>query len=133
MIYSQNVIQLFFDTRHAGMLDCTQSLTVCSHINTASNQIINLYIACDTARYIQQACFQTTGNPYLIAGLEWLCRWLKNQPIDIHPCLDYHIIITELEIPTIHYPTAILIDTSYRAAINLMNSLISMESDKNHE
>ncbi|OGV48469.1 MAG: hypothetical protein A3F46_05030 [Legionellales bacterium RIFCSPHIGHO2_12_FULL_42_9] len=120
MIYNKKIEELFFDTQHAGVLNCAEPLTVCSRISLEKNKCSELYIACDEQGLITQVCFKALGNPYLIVGFEWLCRKIEHTQLDAHPCIDYSMIALELSVPKIHYAAAVLVETNYRQAIKLL-------------
>lgn len=109
---------LFFDPQHVGELDCNQPLIACSRSMLSKNKCCVLYLACDKKGIIVKATYQVMGEPYLIAGLEWLCRQLVNTPLSQHPCINYHQLVDALSIPKARVPSAVLIETNYLQAIN---------------
>ena len=118
MIYNKAVEDLFFNTQHAGVLNCAEPFTVCSRIGLEKNKCSELYLACDERGLIAKAVFKAMGDPFLLAGFEWLCRKIEHTPLAAHPCLDYSMIVDALSIPQIRYSAAVLIETSYRQAID---------------
>lgn len=130
MNYNKKTEELFFDTQHAGVLDLAKPFTICSRINLEKNKCSELYLACDENGLITQVYFKALGDPYLIAGFEWLCRSIEHTELRKHPCIDYSMIVDVLSIPKIRYAAAVLVETSYRQAIN---SLKQAFLEKNHE
>ena len=130
MIYNKAVEALFFDTQHAGVLDCAEPFTVCSRIGIEKNQCSELYLQCDTWGVITEAYFKAMGSPYVIAGFEWLCRKMVNTNVNTHPCIEYSMMVDALSIPKIRYAAAVLVETNYREAIDLLRQVFL---EKNHE
>ena len=120
MNYNKLTTSLFFDLQHVGELDCALPMTVCSRISVAKNQCSELYLACDQNGWITQAYFKALGEPYLIAGLEWLCRNIVHTSIETHPNIDHAMIVDALSIPEAQYAVALLVETNYRQAIQLL-------------
>lgn len=127
MIYNEKVETLFFDTQHAGVLDCTEPLTVCSRLSLDKNKCSELYLSCDEKGVITRLSFKALGDPYLLAGFEWLCREVENTKLDAHPSVDYSTIVAALSIPKINYAAAVLVETNYRQAITLLRQAFSGE------
>ncbi len=122
--YNAKIAELFFNTSHAGVLNCQQPLTVCYYCNTQHhNTYLELYLRCNLNKQIIQTKFKTFGNPYLIAGLEWLCQNLENTSINRHPWITAAIISDTLQIPKIEYTIALFIETSYNKIILLSHDL----------
>ena len=121
-MYNKTVEDCFFKVQHSGLLNSSEPLTV--HFRTSQNGpvlvIIDLYLQCDANGLIRQARFKTNGNPFVIAALEWLCRRIENQELITLSPLDYRLIITELAIPTAHYPIALQVEDTYKEAVLLM-------------
>ena len=120
MSYNKQVSALFFDTRHAGVLDCEGPLTVCKRIQLAPNQCSELYLQCDDRGLITRAQFKASGSPYLIAGLEWLCRTVLNTALEVQPIFSHTRLVEELHIPKAQYAVALLVETIYLQAIHLL-------------
>lgn len=122
MIYNNIVEDCFFQPRHAGMIDLNAPLTV--HFRSSQkNQsltIIDLYMQCTNIGFISQMRFKATGNPYVIAALEWLCRQLEGRTLENLPLINYQILIKELAISTIQYPIAIQVEDVYKEVLTLM-------------
>ena len=107
MMYNNTVRECFFYPRHAGVIDLSQDLVVVFKNNQKGQGNIEFYMQCGQDRVIQKIRFKTNGNPYLIAGLEWLGRQLEGQYIDAIRQIDYQLLINELDIPTPQYPLAL--------------------------
>lgn len=82
---------------------------------------IEFYMQCDGHKVIQNVRFKTNGNPYLIAGLEWLCRQIVGQDIDNAAAIDYQKLIKELDIPMTQYPLAVRILDVFKKTLVLMS------------
>ncbi len=120
MIYNDKIENLFFDTQHAGELNCAKPLTICSRMSLNNHQLTALYLACDEKGWITQAYFKALGDPYLIASFEFLCRQIEHTPLDSHPCVDHAMMVDALLIPKNKYAAAVLVETNYRQAIKLL-------------
>lgn len=121
MMYNKTVQDYFFSPQHVGVIDLGQEFTVV-FANTQKDQgTIEFYMQCTQDRIIQRVCFKTNGNPYLIAGLEWLCRLVEGRSLDEAPQIDYQLLINDLNIPVTQYPLALRVVGAYKEALNLMN------------
>ncbi len=133
MMYNELVEDCFFLPRHVGILDLQAPLTV-HFVSIQKNQSItriDLYVQCAENALIRKACFKATGNPYVIAALEWLCRQIEGKKLD---CLEwrsdqknnpqdkqlYQILVKELEIPQNQYPIALQVEDVYKEVFTLM-------------
>lgn len=119
MHYNSLVEELFFNTQHEGKLEQGPDV-VCGAIDLAKTKSIHLYLAFDKQGNILKTAFKVSGNPYLVAGLEWLCRKLEGRNMIAVPTLDYQLIMQELAIPKNSYPTALLIVEIGKETLKLM-------------
>lgn len=122
MIYNKIVQDCFFQPRHVGVLDTTQPLTVLfsSRQQNPSNTLIDLSMQCTKNGLVKKICFKVTGNPYVVAALEWLCRQIEGRQFTDLPVIDYLLLIKELEIPNKHYPIALQVENVYKEVLVLM-------------
>ncbi|CEG57176.1 iron-sulfur cluster assembly scaffold protein [Legionella fallonii] len=122
MMYNERVEDCFFLPRHVGILDLNVPLTV--HFSSIQkNQSvtrIDLYLQCTGDTLITKACFKATGNPYVIAALEWLCRQIEGRKLDCLKEMNYQILVKELEIPQNQYPIALQVEDVYKEVFTLM-------------
>lgn len=131
MNYNKLVERCFFHPEHVGSLDPAQPDTVVSRIGDKTRGAsFDLYVSCGPGGEIREARFQARGNPYVIAGLEWLCAQLQGSLIARHPRLDYHEIVRQLSIPRTQYPVAVLIERAYRSVIQQMNDRLKGNKDE---
>ena len=127
MMYNKTVQDYFFSPQHVGLIDLSSDLTVV-FANTQKDQgTIEFYMQCTQDGIIQRVCFKTNGNPYLIAGLEWLCRQVEGLPLDKAPQIDYQELINDLNIPVSQYPLALRIVGIYKETLSLMNKRMNDE------
>jgi nitrogen fixation protein NifU and related proteins len=119
MMYNKTVLDCFFSPRHVGVIDLNQDLVILVKNNQKGQADIALYMQSDAHKVIQKVCYKTNGNPYLIAGLEWLCREVVGQAIDSLVAVDYQRLIKELDIPMSEYPLAVRIVEVFKKAISL--------------
>lgn len=112
---------IIFLPEHVGIIDLNNH-TVAVKNNQKSQGTIELYMQCGQDRVIQRICFKTNGNPYLIAGLEWLCRQIEGKQIDELPPIDYQLLVKELNIPVTQYPLALRIFSVFKETLILMNN-----------
>jgi|GEM_PF-1729807 len=127
MNYNEVVESCFFEPHHVGVLDCTQAFTVCGKAGTQEQY--DLYLQCDETGKIIDSAFKAYGNPYLVAGVEWICRQLKGSNINQHPYLDYKMLVQELAIPKNYYPIALLMEKGYKNTIALMKKKFEGEDN----
>ncbi len=120
MMYNKIVCDCFFMPRHVGFIDSTQERVVVLKNTQKGQGIIELSMQCGQDRRIQKVRFKTNGNPYLIAGLEWLSRQLEGCVLDAVPSIDYQLIVETLEIPTTQYPLALRMVAIYKEILVLM-------------
>ena len=130
MIYNEQIEALFFNARHVGVLDCLEPLTICSRkqLSTNSTKTSELYLRCDESGLITQARFKVTGNPYLIASFEYLCRHVVHTAIQEPPTLDHIFLIKALSIPAIHYAPVLLVEAHYYHALELLKKIFGEKS-----
>ncbi|KTD59838.1 putative iron-sulpher cluster proteins NifU [Legionella sainthelensi] len=122
MMYNKIVQDYFFLPKHVGVIDLNHALTVMVKNSQKNQGIIELYLQCDSEGKILRACFKTNGNPYVIAGLEWLCRQLEGKAIDNVPQIDHLLIIKNLDIPIAQYPIALRILDIYKEVMLLIKN-----------
>ncbi len=122
MIYNNIVMDCFLETRQVGVLDISAPLTVYLSAQQESQQliIIHLYLQCDDQGLINKANFKAMGSPFVIAGLEWLCRETQGKSIYEIDKLNYKILIEKLAIPQSQYFVALPIETIYNDVLALM-------------
>lgn len=121
MMYNNTVMDCFFAPRHVGRIDESQSL--CAHYHTHQKKpdmVLDLYLHCTESGTIDRMCFKASGNPYLIASLEWLCRQVEGHSIKQLPDIGYQTFIKQLAMPHKWYPIAILVDDAYKEAMKLI-------------
>lgn len=128
MIYNELVERCFFAPNHVGTLDLTQDRVAFYRGGEAGRgDVFDFYLLCDEQGKILKARFKAYGNPYLVAGTEWLCRQLEGSQIDEHPQIDYALIIQLLDIPKVRYPVALAIEDSYRELVQIMKTKLKGE------
>ena len=129
MMYNELVESYFFAPEHVGIIEEITALAAHYRAKeTNLSDVFDLYLLCDSEGFIVKARFKAFGNPYLIAGLEWLCRQLENTLIAKHPCLNYLAIMETLNIPKTNMAAAIQIDEAYKALIEVMKMKLERKS-----
>jgi nitrogen fixation protein NifU and related proteins len=122
MMYNSTVNDCFFAPRHVGTLELNHDFVVVFKNKQKDQGIIEFYMQCGQDRLIHKLRFKTNGNPYLIAGLEWLCRQLEGQALDEVALINYQVLINELDIPVPQYPLALRIVQVFKESLILMNN-----------
>ncbi|MDP3268003.1 MAG: iron-sulfur cluster assembly scaffold protein, partial [Legionella sp.] len=117
MMYNKIVQDYFFEPQHIGSLDLRQPFTV--HYrggsgNSNLNMIIDFYLQANQEGLIKKACFKTNGNPFIVAGLEWLCRQLEGKNQDQMKPISYRTLMELLEIPSTQSPIAVKMEEVYK-------------------
>jgi nitrogen fixation NifU-like protein len=120
-MYNKTVLDYFFSPKHVGFLDLNNPLTVVSKNSQNNQEIIELYLQGTLEGTILKACFKTNGSPYIIAGLEWLCRQIEGKELDNLPPIDYIALLKDLNIPKVHYHVALRIIAIFKEGVLLMN------------
>jgi nitrogen fixation NifU-like protein len=110
-----------------GIIDLNHELAVVFKSKLKDQGLIELYMQCGQDKIIQRACFKTNGNPYLIAGLEWVCRQLEGCDIAQVVPVDYEVLVKELGIPVPQYPLAIRIVGALKEILILMKQRLTPE------
>lgn len=122
MMYNKIVQDYFFLPKHVGIIDINHALAVMVKNSQKDQGTIEFYMQCNSEGTIVRACFKTNGNPYVIAGLEWLCRQLEGKAIDNVPQIDHVLIIKNLDIPIAQYPIALRIVGIYKEIMLLIKN-----------
>lgn len=122
MMYNNTVYDYFFSPRHVGIIDLNHDFVIVCKNEQKAQGTIEFYMQCGQDRLIQKICFKSNGNPYLIAGLEWLCRQLEGLSLDKVPPIDYQRLINELDIPVTQYPLALRVVQVFKDSLILMNN-----------
>lgn len=123
MIYNKLVTECFFHPQHVGILDCSQPFSMYFKIGEiTTGNAIEYYLLFNEEHVILKARFKAYGNPYLIAGAEWICQQLQGSDIAEHPRFNYAGLIEKLAVPKEHYPIAIFLEKSYLSIVNQMKS-----------
>lgn len=127
MMYNKMVQSCFFSPKHVGVLDVNDRLVVGVTNHQVGQGAIEFFMQCQRDMSISRVCFKTNGNPYLVAGLEWLSRQLEGQSIETIPQIDYQVLIKELDIPVTQYPLALRILVVFKEIVILMKSKLGSE------
>lgn len=130
MMYNKLTEDCFFSTVHAGRLSDSENNSVSFKSSLAGRGgVIELSIQCDNSALITRACFKAQGNPYMIAMLEWLCRQLEGEPLNVHPRMNYQRFLELFEVPDAQYPVALRVEDIYIEVIERMkNKNLSSQS-----
>lgn len=129
MMYNKIVQDYFFEPRHIGGLDLNHPYTVhyrAGSGNSNLNVIIDFYLQSNHEGLITKACFKTNGNPFIIAGLEWLCRQLEGQNQEQMRPISYKTLIEVLEIPSTQSPIAVKMEEVYKQIMILMKKKLEV-------
>jgi nitrogen fixation NifU-like protein len=130
-MYNKRVEGYFFNPKHVGILDLSENYTASYRGGEAGRgDVIDLYLHCDEQGLIINARFKAYGNPYLLAGAEWLCERLEGSTINEHPCIAYNHLLQELEIPKAGLSVALLIEESYRELVQIMKMKLKGEPNE---
>lgn len=122
MMYNEIIKDCFFSPQHVGVIDLNDEGAVVVKNSQKGQGTIEFYMQCGRDKLIQRVCFKSNGNPYLIAGLEWLCRRLEGRITDDVPQIDYQLLIKELNIPVAQSPLALRIAAVYKEILVLMKN-----------
>jgi len=121
MMYNKIVEECFFYPKHVGVIDTAKPYSVCCSGNLLNQGVqVALYLECSPDHVIESARFKATGNPYVIAALEWLCRQIEGRDFRQLPTIDYQVLVKVLEIPQPMYALSIHLIDIYQQALALM-------------
>jgi len=120
--YNEFVETHFFDTQMTGELDCSLPLTIIYRTGTVQRGLLfALYLQADKAGNIQAARFKAQGSPYLIAGLEWLCRQLQGRAITA-PFPNNQVLAQQMDLPKNQQSVVLLIEEGCAHALKLLKA-----------
>jgi nitrogen fixation NifU-like protein len=120
-MYNIIVRDCFFNPRHVGTIERSLTRTVFyDSIAAQSGALVHLAMHCDIQKCITRMCFQTNGNPYLIASLEWLCREVIRSTLEKGPIINYQRLIEVLAIPKNQSSVAVQVEHAYKEIVALM-------------
>lgn len=114
MMYNKTIKDYFFSPAHVGTVNVQDNHSVVVRNEAKGQGDIELSVRFAADGVIEQVCFRSNGNPYLIASLEWLCRQLQGKPIHRLPQVTYQSLLAALGIPKMHYPVAIRVEELYK-------------------
>ena len=129
MMYNKIVQDCFFEPRHIGSI--VDSASLVAHlrgVQKAQGVVIDLFLQCSADGFVIRSCFKANGNPYVIAALEWVCRQIEGQHIDVLQASYYQHLISELGIPVNQSPVALQIDGVYQEVLVLMRDKLRGQS-----
>lgn len=119
--YNQLVEDYFFNAKMTGELDCSKPLTVNYRAGTVQRGLFfELYLEGNAAGIIVAARFKAYGSPYLIAGVEWLCRKLQGSSFVNAQPLNAKELAQQLDLPKKQQSVVLLIEESCANALKLL-------------
>lgn len=119
MMYNDLVQDLFFQASHVGALLADDPWV--AHYRSGTNGgavVLDIYLCISPELNIKKACFQACGNPFLIAGMEWICRSLEGAPMAQVPSITYKQLIEILDLPLSQYPIALQLEKLYQEIVS---------------
>lgn len=110
MRYSNEVLDYFLDTQHAGILQEADPKVKQGEIGTREQgYLFRLYVRYDHTK-IKEAKFQAYGSVAAIAACEYVCRWLENKTFEEAKQLTAIQIQTALNLSAFETHAALLIE-----------------------
>lgn len=122
MKYNQLVETFFFNPEHVGILESLPWTIKVSRGSVSSGNYFDLYLRINPRGMIEKATFKAFGVPYLIAGLEWICRQAKGCFINQALLWNYQTLIQVLDLPHSQYPLALLMEKGYVDALLILQT-----------
>ncbi len=123
MNYNQQVEEYFFSPHHVGVLNVNEPFIIHQRVGEMAREaVLDLYVRYNSNKAIESACFKAYGSPYLIAGGEWLCRYMLGQEA-IATELNYQFLLKHLDIPSNQYPVALLLEQAYRGLLKALTEV----------
>ena len=97
MNYSSQIIDLFDNTDHAGVLQCHGDDVYVEQTGVAGRELFEISAQIKSDK-IMAARFRTYGPPALIAAGEWTCRQLEYQHVQALSSITEHTLIEALRL-----------------------------------
>ena len=117
MRYSREVLDYFFDTQHAGILEKADPNVKQGEIGARDQgYLFRLYIRCDCSK-ISEVKFQAYGSVTATAACEYACRFLKNKTFEEAGRLTAVQIQKALNLSTFEAHAAALIERLYKKTL----------------
>ena len=116
MPYSAVFLDCFEHTRHAGKLD-GEALLTASHTSVQPFSEIQFFLRAKDS-VIEQASFLSSTTPALIAGCEYVCRWLEGKTLTQAHGLQKEQILQELGLEATFVHVAHLICSVIKKALS---------------
>lgn len=110
MMYNELVTDYFFHPLHVGELTTINPFSVVVTSSAQISPFMQLSLQCDALGKITKALFKTNGDPFTIAGLEWICRAFEREDMDINFPMTHQQIMVELKMPSQYFPRAIALE-----------------------
>lgn len=125
MMYNKMVEACFFFPKHVGDLSEGPGVAQCYSAQPSPGAVIKLFMHCDHQQRVTRMCFKATGNPYVIAALEWLCREMEGKLLNELPELNHQLISTQLDIPVAKNPLLFQIEGVFRDLVARMKEQLA--------
>ncbi|WP_100623000.1 iron-sulfur cluster assembly scaffold protein [Candidatus Coxiella mudrowiae] len=110
MRYSNEVLDYFLDTQHAGILQEADPQVKHGEIGTREQgYLFRLYVRYDQTK-IKEAKFQAYGSVTAISACEYVCRWLENKTFEEAKQLTAIQIQNALNLSALEIHAALLIE-----------------------
>jgi len=105
--YPQQLLQYFYHLEHAGELTAAP-IYVMEQGTVEQGDIVRFYVKLENQRIIQ-ARFKAYGSVAIIAGGEYVCRWLEGKNIQEAAEIQASQILTALGLSSLKNHTAVLL------------------------
>lgn len=114
--YPQILLDYFHHLEHAGTIPSARNVLIAEEGTEQQGEIIRLYLAVSDD-IITDANFKSFGSVALIAGCEFICRWLEGKSIKQALEITPEYILKELQLTSYHKHIAVLIVQTVKAVL----------------
>ncbi len=124
--YPSWVTQLFFDLRHVVTQDETFEYDIVVERKYHDYRWVKMGVKLSSSNQINSLGFRISGNPFWMAGMEWLARFLEGKYLA--ECqLSLELIQRTLPMPLSQQAFQVLLFELYREITNQMQELVIHE------
>lgn len=127
MMYNELTTCCFFSPKHVGIIDLANPLCAFYQGGNKREDSFELYLLCNKSGMVIKACFKAYGNPYLIAGAEWLCQQLEGHLIGSQQGISATVFIEQFAIPADRHSVALVLEDGYLEIVARMKAKLALK------
>ncbi|MCC5791136.1 MAG: hypothetical protein JJT82_00800 [Legionellaceae bacterium] len=121
MMYNHMVEDCFFNARHAGFDDRKKQSGVRVLRYAPANALVRVqwFLCRSEDGTMQSIRYRVTGNPYIMAAVEWMARCGQGKKKSDMPSCDWHFWQKLLDIPRPQLASALQIQEIWTLLVNM--------------